>query len=305
MGWEVRRYRPDFLTEFGTRRVLDIPVSELGAMGVAVGAARSGKRVVLDLYGASFFMLALDQIVNSAAITEDTGAGRVPISIVLRGFTGIGDLPAGSTHSRMLHPLFMTIPGLTVVYPSCPEDVKGLMRASIRSGKPVIFLEHLRMLSTVAEGDIADDMALGPAVVRRAGRDVTVVAIGPCVREALNAAVELARLGIDAEVIDPQVLAPLDTETIVASARRTGRLLVVDEAHDRCSAASHIAAVVAERAWDALRAPVRRLTVPDINIPFDAARRWQAFCPTAPDVVRAAALLCAPTGTRQTETARD
>ena len=285
MGWEVSHYRPNLQQIFGHRRVIDMPIAELSVFGVAAGAARCGKRPVIDLIGSSFFFLAWDQIVNHASFTLDLLGGEIPMSLVLRGLHGIIETPAAPVHSRMPHPLLMAIPGLRVVYPSSPEDAKVLFSAAIRDPGPVIFLEHTRLyLSVAGDDEVEESPRLGQAAVKRSGEDITVVAIGPMVNSALMAASMLEQENISVEVIDPRTLAPLDFETILQSVNRTGRLIVVDEAHDTCSAASHISAVVTERAWDRLQAPVRRLTVPDMTIPFNVAGEWEVIVPTEMDI---------------------
>lgn len=284
MGFEVSHYKPDLRAEFGPYRVIDTPISELGVTGMAVGAARAGKRPIVDLIGSSFFLLAMDQIVNQAAVTEDLFASQLPSSLVIRGLTGIGEIPGAAHHCPMIHPMFMGVPGLRVVYPSCAEEAKGLMTAAIREPGPVLFFEHLRLYKTVAEYEAPSFIPLGHAAVRMEGDDCTVVAIGPTVGEALKAAQALRDEGCTLAVIDPRTLVPLDYETIIKSARHTHRLLVVDEAHETCSAASQIAATVAERLPGI---QLQRLVVPNKHIPFSAARQWGAFSPTADKIATA------------------
>ncbi len=292
IGCEISRYHLNLEKEFGIRRVIDTPISELANMGIAVGAARCRKRPVVDLRDCGFFFLAMDQLVNNASTTYDITNGELPMSLVVRGLTGISESPAPSIHCRMLHPMFMTIPGLRLVYPSCAEDAKGLMKAAIRDPGPVLYLEHQRLSWTAAVGKVEQHIKLGKAVVKRSGDDATVVAIGPMVQEALAAATILAEEGISIEVIDPRTLVPMDFETLLQSVQRTRRMLVVDEAHDGCSAASHIASVVAERAWGRLIAPIQRLTVANVNIPFIPTREWAAYVPTAPMIVKNVTNLC-------------
>lgn len=284
MGFEVSHYKPNLLEEFGPHRVIDMPIAELAVTGLAVGAARVGKKPIVDLIGTSFFFLAMDQIANNAAATKDLFADQLTSSLVIRGLTGIGEIPGGVHHCRMPHSIFMQIPGLRVVYPSCAEDAKGLMTASIRDPGPVLFMEHLRLYKSVATREIPSFIPLGQAVTRIHGEDVTIVAIGPMVKEALTAAEYLFNEGISAEVIDPRSLVPMDYETIVNSTKRTGTLVVVDEAHETCSAASQIISVISEKLP---YVNVRKLTVPDINIPFSAARAWDKFSPTAPQIIEA------------------
>lgn len=281
LGFEVS-LRSGLQAEFGPRRVLDTPISELGVTGLGIGAARRGMKPVIDLMGSSFFFLAMDQIANHAAITHYLFNGQLPASLVILGMTGIGDVVGAAHHGRMPHPLLMGIPGLKVVFPSDALDAKRLMKAAIRDPNPVVFLEHVRLYRTKMVVPSDDEiLPLGSAVIKRPGRDVSVVAIGPMVGAASEAAAELETGGISVEIIDPRTLSPLDFDTILESLSRTGRMVVVDEAHDTCSAARHIAAVVAERGSAVLKAPIKVLTVPQTNIPFSSGNIFEHLVPTA------------------------
>jgi pyruvate dehydrogenase E1 component beta subunit len=280
LGFEAAA-RTGLGSEFG-KRVLDTPISELAVMGMAVGAARCGLRPVVDLMGSSFFFLAMDQIANHAAVTHHLFGGRLPMSLVVRGVTGVGDVAGGAHHGRMAHSLLAAIPGLKVVMPADAASAAALMTAAIHDPNPVVFLEHVRLYRR-ADTLPMDDSAwrIGAAVRRRAGADLTIVGTGPTVVEALGAADDLAGDGLRVEVLDLCTVSPVDVDTVVASARRTGRLIVVDEAPALGSTASFVANAVHERLGHTLRAPTRVLTAPHANVPFAVADGSAMFLPTA------------------------
>jgi pyruvate dehydrogenase E1 component beta subunit len=255
------------IDKFGPDRVRDTPISENLLVGVGVGAAIGGLRPVVDMTFCDFMPLAMDQIVNQAAKARYMSGGQVQVPLVINA--AIGHLGSWAAHhSQCLQALFAHIPGLRVVLPSTPLDVKGLMKTAIRCNDPVIFLEHKLLFKT--KGEVPDGeytIPFGRADVKRAGRDVTIVAISYMVLEALKAAEEMARQKIEACVIDPRTIAPLDHETIIASVRETGRLVVVDEAAKSFGAGAEIVARITELAFDYLDAPVRRVGVPDVPIP--------------------------------------
>ncbi len=254
---------------FGMDRVLDTPLSEMGYIGAAVGAATAGLRPIAELMYIDFMGVCFDPLLNQAAKFRYMFAGKVKTPIVIRTQYGAG-LRAGAQHSQSLYPLIAHIPGLKCVVPATAYDAKGLMIASVRDDDPVIFFEHKVMYDEVRD-DVPErpyTVPLGEANIVTEGDDVTIVAIGRMVHMAVKAARQLAEQGIECEVIDPRTIAPLDEETILESVRRTGRLVVVDEAYPRCGMAADIASIAAEKAFTALKAPIRKVTPPHTPIPF-------------------------------------
>ena len=257
-----------FLQAFGSDRVRVTPISETAEIGMAVGAAFAGYRPVVELYMAEFMLVAMDQVVNEAPRFHYMTGGQVKVPIVLQAGYGFTAGWAGQ-HTGTIYGMFMGVPGLKVAIPATAADAKGLMTASIRDDNPVVFFHHY--LLTLEHGDVTDGehvVPLGQAAVRREGGDVTIVAIGWLVGKALAAAEELAAAGIEAEVIDPRTLAPLDTETILRSVEKTGRLVVVDQSTRHGSAAAVIAAEVASEGFGSLKAPVKLVTALDATIPY-------------------------------------
>jgi acetoin:2,6-dichlorophenolindophenol oxidoreductase subunit beta len=253
---------------FGPNRVRDTPISEAGFVGAGVGAAAAGLRPVVDAMWADFTGLAFDQIYNQAGKMSYMFGGQVRLPLTIRVAMGSG-LSAAAQHSGTLYSIYTHLPGIKVVVPSTPYDAKGLLLESIFDDSPVIFFEHLKLY--VTKGPVPEEpyrIPLGLAEVRREGSDVTIVAVSAMVDRALEAAQILDGAGTSAEVIDPRTLSPLDEETIIASVAKTGALVVVDESPPRCSFASEVAAVVSERAFDFLNAPVQRVTAPDTPVPF-------------------------------------
>ncbi len=253
---------------FGPDRVRDTPICEALISGMAVGAAAAGRRVVCHMMFGNFVYTGMDAIANQAAKLRYMTNGQIKLPITYLAVSG-GGRSAAAQHSDAIHPVLANLGGVKVVMPGSPADAKGLLKAAIRDDDPVFFLQAAGRGGE--PGEVPDEeyvIPLGQAAVRRAGRDLTLVAIGAMVRPALKTAEALAGEGIEVEVVDPRTVVPLDLETILASVRRTGRLVVVDEARDTCSVASHLAALVAERAFDALVAPIRRVTVPDCCIPY-------------------------------------
>jgi len=256
------------IDEFGEPRVRNTPISEATFCGACVGAAAVGLRPVVDLMVGSFFYVAMDQVANQAAKLPYMSGGQVELPIVY--FTASG--PSGSAaaqHSENPHPMLMNVGGLKVVMPSTPADAKGLMLSAVRDPNPVVYFQDAVLGGTkgpVPEGPYA--VPLGVADVKREGTDVTVVAIGALVRQALAVAEALEGEGVSVEVVDPRTLVPLDEETILASVRKTGRVVVCDSAKLTCSAASEIAAMVAEKAFDALQAPPLRVAWENVPVPF-------------------------------------
>ena len=254
--------------QFGGERVIDTPISESGAFGIAVGAAMAGQRPVFEVMFGDFITLIMDQLVNQAAKIHYMSAGQFRVPLVVRTAVGIGG-NLGPQHSQSLHAWPVHIPGLKVVMPSTPADAKGLMTASIRDDGPVIFFED-RMLynfrDAVPDGDYV--VPLGRAETKRAGRDVSMIATGRMVHVALSAAELLAEDGVSIEVIDPRSLVPLDVESLVTSVKKTSRAIVVDGGCRQYGITGEIAATIAEQAFDWLDAPVLRIGAADVPIPF-------------------------------------
>lgn len=259
------------MPQFGRERVLDTPITESGFIGAAAGAALTGLRPVADLMFVDFMGVCFDQIFNQAAKFKYMFGGKARTPLVIRTMYGAG-FRAASQHSQCLYPLFTHVPGLKVVIPSSPYEAKGLMIEAIRDDDPVIFFEH-KMLYDV-EDEVPDEpytLPFGEANLTREGDDTTIVAFGRMVMLANEAADQLGAQGISCTVIDPRTTSPLDIETILEEVRATGRLVVVDEASPRCNMASDIAAQVAERAFEALKAPIRRVSPPHTPVPFSPA----------------------------------
>ncbi|WP_407278749.1 alpha-ketoacid dehydrogenase subunit beta [Aromatoleum evansii] len=252
-------------------RVLDTPISESGYVGAAVGAACNGLRPVAELMFVDFIGVCFDQIYNQAAKFRYMFGGKAETPVVIRAMYGAG-FRAAAQHSQCLYNMFTHIPGLKVVVPSNPYDAKGLLIQSIRDNDPVIFLEH-KVLYTM-EGEVPEEsytVPFGEANVAREGDDVTIVAFGRMVNQALTAAAALQNQGIHCEVIDPRTTSPLDEDTILESVEKTGRLVIVDESTPRCSMASDIAGIVAQKAFGALKAPIEQVTAPHVPVPFSDA----------------------------------
>jgi len=253
---------------FGPDRVRDTPISETVMTGMAVGAAAAGRRIICHMMYGNFMYTGFDSIANQAAKLRYMTAGQISLPIVFMAVYG-GGRSSAAQHSDSMHPVFMNLGGIKVVTPASPADAKGLLKASIRDDNPVVFLQAAGRGGE--SGEVPDGeylIELGRARTLRGGSDLTLVAIGAMVRPAQRAAEALAAEGIDVEVIDPRTMVPLDRDAILASVRKTGRMVVVDEARDTCSAASYIAAICVDQAFDALRAPIRRVTVPDVAIPY-------------------------------------
>jgi pyruvate dehydrogenase E1 component beta subunit len=253
---------------------------------MAAGAAAAGYRVVCHMMFANFLYTGFDAIANQVAKLRYMTAGQIKLPVVYMAVMGAGRSSAAQ-HSDVPYPAFMNLGGVKVVVPSTPADAKGLLKAAIRDDNPVVYLQPARRGGE--HGEVPDGehlVHLGVADVKRPGSDVTVVAIGAMVRHALRAAELAQQEGTSVEVIDPRTLFPLDEATILASVRRTGRLVVVDEARTACSAASEIAACVAEKAFPALKASIRRVTVPNVAIPYSPCLE-KAVLPDEHSVVRA------------------
>jgi len=258
------------LNEFGAERVRATPIAESALTGMAVGAAGSGYRPIVNWSSVTFSFVAMDQIVNQAAKIHYMFGGQVIFPIVYRAMVGGGTRRAAQ-HSQSPYSMFMNVAGLKIVLPSTPYDMKGLMKTAIRDNNPVVVFESMRVGSV--EGEVPDEdytIPLGEADIKRAGSDVTIVAIAWLVHEALAAAEDLAKEGISAEVIDPRSLVPLDVDCIRASVRKTGRLVIADEAGPTCGASAEIAALATEdrETFAALKAPVKRVCALQVPIPY-------------------------------------
>ena len=272
---------------FGRDRVLDTPITESAFIGAAVGAAVTGLRPVAELMFVDFMGVCFDQIFNQAAKFRYMFGGKAVTPLVIRTMYGAG-FRAASQHSQCLYPLFTHIPGLKCILPSNPYEAKGLLIQAIRDDDPCIFFEHKAMYDM--EGEVPDEpytIAFGEANVAREGKDVTIVAFGRMVNQALAAADILKKKGISCTVVDPRTTSPLDTDTIVETIEETGRLVVVDEAHPRCSMATDIAALAASHCFDALKAPVQQVTAPHAPVPFSPALE-DLYIPSVERIVTAA-----------------
>jgi acetoin:2,6-dichlorophenolindophenol oxidoreductase subunit beta len=256
--------------KFGKNRVRLTPISETAELGIAIGAALSGLRPVVELYMSEFMLVAFGQVLNEAPRLRYMSGGQVKVPVVFKAGYGFAAGWAGQ-HANCLYHTMMGIPGLKVALPSTPADAKGLLKSAIRDDNPVVFLYHFLLMPD--RGDVPDaDSAVpfGVADVKRPGKDLTIVATGWMVPKSLAAAAQLEKDGIDAEVVDPRTLAPLDIKTIADSVRKTGRLVLVDQAPRHSSAAAVIAGEIAEVAFPYLKAPVRMVTALDTSIPYSA-----------------------------------
>ncbi|HET6932407.1 MAG TPA: pyruvate dehydrogenase complex E1 component subunit beta [Candidatus Acidoferrum sp.] len=260
--------RDPMLRMFGKDRIRITPISETAELGIAIGSALTGLRPLVELWMSEFMLVAFDQVLNEAPRLRYMSGGQVKVPVVFKAGYGFAAGWAGQ-HSNCIYHLFMGTPGLKVALPSTPADAKGLMKAAIRDDNPVVFLQHF--LLTLEKGDVPDGdhvIPFGIADVKRAGTDVTIVATGWMVQKSLAAAEALAKEGISAEVIDPRTIAPLDVNSIVNSVKKTGRLVLVDQAPRHASVAVVIAGEIAEHAFSYLKAPVRLVTAADTPVPF-------------------------------------
>jgi pyruvate dehydrogenase E1 component beta subunit len=282
----------DLQKEFGTMRVIDTPISELGYTGIGVGASLTGMRPVIDFMYLDFTYVAMDQILNQAAKLRYMYGGKATLPLVIRGQQGIGRGNAG-THSQSVEAFFTHIPGLKVVMPSNAYDAAGLLRTAIRDNNPVVYIEHKALYATSEE--VPDDpnfaIPFGQAAVKREGADATIVATSLMVGRALEAAEILSKEGIEAEVIDPRTILPLDMDTINTSVRKTGRSLVVHEAHKTNGVGAEIASRIMEESFKYLDAPVARLGAKACTLPFSLVLE-NAVVPGVDDIVKSTKELC-------------
>lgn len=273
--------------KYGEKRVRDTPISEAGFVGIAVGAAMTGLRPVVEVMYIDFSTLAMDQIVNQAAKARYMFGGKVSVPLVMRTQGG-GGRGNAAQHSQSLEMWYVHTPGLIVIQPSTPYDAKGLLKSAIRNDNPVIFIEHKLLYNT--RGPVPAEeylVPIGVADVKRPGRDVTIVATSRMVLLALEAAEELARKGIEAEVIDPRTLKPLDLEAIVNSVEKTGRLVVVNEGPLTGGFTAEVAARVQAAAFDWLDAPIKQVATEDVPLPYNGRLELEAI-PRVEDIVQAA-----------------
>ena len=292
MGEEVADYNGAYkvsqgmLDEFGAKRVIDTPIAELGFAGIGVGAAMNGLRPIIEFMTFNFSLVAIDQVINSAAKMYSMSGGQFNIPMVFRGPTGsAGQL--GAQHSQAFENWYANCPGLKVVVPSNPYDAKGLLKTAIRDNDPVIFMESEQMYGD--KGEVPEEeytIPLGVADIKRVGTDVTIVSFGKIIKEALIAADELAKENISCEIIDLRTVRPMDYDCIINSVKKTNRLVVLEEAWPFASVASEITYMVQERAFDYLDAPIQRITTADTPAPYSPTllKEW---LPNAEDVIKA------------------
>jgi acetoin:2,6-dichlorophenolindophenol oxidoreductase subunit beta len=279
------------LEEFGKERVVDTPISEAGFTGLAVGAAMTGLRPVVDIMFGDFVTLTMDQMVNQAAKVHYMSGGKWKVPMVMRTTMGATRRSAAQ-HSQSLHAWFCHVPGLKVVLPSTPYDAKGLLKAAIRDESPVVFFEDKMMYKlkgSVPEGEYT--VPLGVADVKRVGEDITLVATSSMVQVALGAAALLDEIGISAEVVDPRTMWPLDEKTLIESAKKTSRAIILDEGYERYGVTAELASVIATGAFYDLDAPVKRMGAMHVPIPFSPPLE-DVTVPTEQTVFEAAKLMC-------------
>ena len=275
MGEDIRRSvygaTANLLSEFGEKRVLDTPLSENGFFGAAIGASLVGMRPIVETL-TSFMWVGMDQLISQAAKMRYMFGGQATLPVVYRAsmFYGGG---SAAHHSDRSYPMFMNMPGLKIALPSTPADAKGLLKTAIRDNDPVMFFEDNNLAGT--RGEVSDDEDLcipfGQAEVKREGTDVTVVTIAGSIRPAIAVAEEMESDGVSVEIIDPRTIVPLDTKTILESVEKTGRLVIVDPAHQSCSVASEISSIVSQDGFWSLHAPIQSVTSLDCHFPFSPA----------------------------------
>jgi pyruvate dehydrogenase E1 component beta subunit len=292
MGEEVAEYNGAYkvsqgmLDEFGSERVIDTPIAELGFAGIAVGAAMNGLRPIVEFMTFNFSLVAIDQVINAAAKMMSMSGGQFNVPIVFRGPTGNAGM-LSSQHSQNFENWFANCPGLKVVVPSNPYDAKGLLKTSIRDNDPVIFMESELMYGDKGEVPIEEYLIpIGSADIKRSGTDVTIVSFGKFMKVALNAAVELEKEGISAEVIDLRSVRPIDYATVVESVKKTNRLVIVEEAWPLAAISSEITYHIQKHAFDYLDAPIHRINSLDVPLPY-APTLIEAILPNVARTVKA------------------
>ncbi len=274
----------DLVTQFGRERVIDSLLAETGFIGASIGAAIAGLKPVAEIMYSDFIGTSFDQILNHAAKLRFTYGGKISVPIVIRTVTGAG-FRAASEHSQMLISIYAHVPGLKVIAPSNAYDAKGLLIAAIRDPNPVIFMEHKRLY--MQKADVPEDsysISIGKGDIKRKGADITIVGVQKMVMTALDAAIELSKNGIEAEVIDPRSYSPLDIDLICESVAKTGHLLVVDESYPRCSIATDIAGQVADLVFHDLKGPIKTLTGLHMPVPFSPPME-DHFIPSVDNVI--------------------
>ena len=292
LGEEVAEYNGAYkvskgmLVEFGAKRVIDTPIAELGFAGIAVGAAMNGLRPIVEFMTFNFSLVAIDQVINSAAKMMSMSGGQFSVPIVFRGPTASAGM-LSSQHSQAFDNWYANCPGLKVIVPSNPYDAKGLLKSAIRDNDPVIFMESEQMYGDkgeVPEGEYL--IPIGVADVKREGKDVTIVSFGKILKQATAAAIELEKEGISAEIIDLRTIRPIDYATVINSVKKTNRLVVVEEAWPLGSIATEIAFKVQKEAFDYLDAPVLRVTSADVPLPY-APTLIEASLPNPARIIKA------------------
>lgn len=298
MGEEVAEYDGAYKVtrglwkEFGDKRVVDAPITELGFAGLGVGAAMAGLRPVIEFMTWNFSILASDQIINNAAKMLYMSGGQFNVPIVFRGPNGSA-FQVSSQHSQSLEAFYANFPGLKVVQPSTAADAKGLLKSAIRDNNPVMFMEQETMYGM--KGEVPDDedflIPLGVADVKREGKDCTIVARSFTVPQALKAAEELEKEGVSVEVVDPRTIKPLDIDTIVASVKKTNRLVIAEESHSFASVGAEISHQVMEHAFDYLDAPIKRVSCAEAPMPY--ARKLEVLAlPSVDKIIKAVKEVC-------------
>lgn len=256
--------------KYGADRVIDTPISETAILGAAIGAAATGMRPIANIMYASFLGVCGDELINQLTQMRYMSGGKIKVPVTIMSYTGAGTRHAAQ-HSRNLYGWLMNVTGLWIIAPSTPYDAKGLLKSAIRQNNPSIFAYHATIIKRGIKSEVPVEdytIPLGKADIKREGKDVTVVAIGLMVHEALEAAAILEKEGISIEVIDPRSLVPLDKETIISSFKKTGRLIIMDEEPKTGSAAAEIAAIIADEAFDFMDAPIKRVCAPDTPVPY-------------------------------------
>ncbi len=293
MGEEVAEYNGAYkvteglLDKYGFKRVIDTPISELGFSGIGVGAAMKGLRPIVEFMTFNFAVLAADQIINHASKVRYMLGGQASVPIVFRGpNASAGQL--GATHSVAYDSMYAHFPGLSVIYPSEPDDAKGLLKSAIRSEDPVLFMESEQMYGLKGEVSEEDDyiIPIGKGKIKREGDDVTIIASGKMYHVVKQAAEQLAKDGVEAEVIDPRTIKPFDIEMVIESVKKTNRCVIVDEAHPFGGVAAEAGFLIQREAFDYLDAPVQRVTLPDVCAPF-AKNLFDIWLPDAKQVIDA------------------
>ena len=277
MGGKSRADKGDFLQMFGSNRIRNTPISEEVMVGAAAGAAMTGLRPIVDLSYSTFLYMAMDQFVNQVAKSRYMFGGQASLPVVFRSAMFYG-LSTAAHHSDRPYPMFMNVPGLKIMVPSTPTDAKGLLRTAVDMDDPVMSFEACLlwgMKEDVQDGEF--HIPFGVARTVREGKDCTIVAISTGVPAAMQAAQKLEAEGISVEIIDPRTLVPFDSEAVLNSVGRTGRLVIADPANKTCGAAAEISAIVAEEAFDCLKSPIMRVTTPDTHVPFSPAIEKQLY----------------------------